>query len=83
MKSTHVMPFGATVLDNDQGVRFSLWAPGVEQLMLALGADDAARTLPMPRDIDGWHRLDEHEIGLGAPHERARVKVVPRDEMVR
>jgi len=34
-------------------------------------------------NIDGWHRLDEHEIGLGAPHERARIKVVERDEMVR
>jgi len=36
-------------------------------------------------DLDGWHRLDEHEQALGAahPHERVRVKVVPRDEMVR
>ena len=34
-------------------------------------------------DLDGWHRLDEHEIALGAPHERARIKVVPRDEMVK
>ena len=34
-------------------------------------------------DLDGWHRLYEHEIALGAPHERARVKVVPREEMVR
>jgi len=34
-------------------------------------------------DLEGWHRLDEHEIGLGAPQGRARVKVVPRDEMVR
>ncbi|MGG7464875.1 FAD-dependent oxidoreductase [Plantibacter sp. YIM 135347] len=34
-------------------------------------------------DLDGWHHLDEHEIALGAPHERARIKVVPRDEMVR
>jgi len=33
-------------------------------------------------DLDGWHRLDEHEIGLGEPHGRARIKVVPRDEMV-
>ncbi len=33
-------------------------------------------------DLDGWHRLDEHEIALGAPQGRARVKVVPRDEMV-
>jgi ferredoxin--NADP+ reductase len=33
-------------------------------------------------DLDGWHRLDEHEMAQGAPHERARIKVVPRDEMV-
>jgi ferredoxin/flavodoxin---NADP+ reductase len=34
-------------------------------------------------NIDGWHKLDAHEIGLGEPQERARVKVVERDEMVR
>ena len=34
-------------------------------------------------DLDGWHRLDSHEIGLGEPHGRARIKVVVRDEMVR
>ena len=34
-------------------------------------------------DLSGWHALDEHEIGLGAPVGRARIKVVPRDEMVR
>jgi len=33
-------------------------------------------------NLDGWHALDEHEIALGAPHGRARIKVVPRDEMV-
>jgi len=33
-------------------------------------------------DLDGWHRLDEHEIALGAPQDRARVKVVPREQMV-
>lgn len=35
-------------------------------------------------DLDGWHRLDEHELALGAaaPTERVRVKVVPRDEMI-
>jgi ferredoxin/flavodoxin---NADP+ reductase len=34
-------------------------------------------------DLDGWHRLDQHEIALGEPEGRARIKVVPRDEMVR
>ncbi len=33
-------------------------------------------------DLAGWHRLDEHEIALGAPEGRARIKVVPREEMV-
>jgi len=34
-------------------------------------------------DLDGWHRLDQHEIALGAPEARARVKVVDRDEMIK
>ena len=34
-------------------------------------------------NITGWHNLDAHEIALGAPQERARIKVVDRDEMVR
>ncbi len=34
-------------------------------------------------NLDGWHRLDAHEQALGAPHGRERVKVVPRDEMIR
>lgn len=34
-------------------------------------------------DLEGWHRLDEHEIALGEPEGRARIKVVPREEMVR
>jgi ferredoxin--NADP+ reductase len=33
--------------------------------------------------LDGWHRLDEHELALGGPQGRTRIKVVPRDEMVR
>jgi ferredoxin--NADP+ reductase len=33
--------------------------------------------------LDGWHALDQHEIALGEPEGRARIKVVPRDEMVR
>ena len=33
--------------------------------------------------IDGWHRLDEHELALGEAAGRTRIKVVPRDEMTR
>ena len=32
--------------------------------------------------VEGWHRLDQAEIALGEPHGRARIKVVPRDEML-
>jgi ferredoxin/flavodoxin---NADP+ reductase len=34
-------------------------------------------------NLDGWHNLDEFEQSLGEPQGRARIKVVPRDEMVR
>jgi ferredoxin--NADP+ reductase len=34
-------------------------------------------------ELDGWHRLDEHEKSLGEPHGRERIKVVDRDEMLR
>jgi ferredoxin--NADP+ reductase len=34
-------------------------------------------------NLDGWHNLDAFEQSLGAPQGRARIKVVPRDEMVR
>ncbi|GAA2802173.1 FAD-dependent oxidoreductase [Saccharopolyspora taberi] len=32
---------------------------------------------------DGWNRLDAHEKALGEAEGRERIKVVPRDEMVR
>jgi ferredoxin--NADP+ reductase len=34
-------------------------------------------------NLDGWHNLDAFEQSLGEPQGRARIKVVPRDEMVR
>jgi ferredoxin--NADP+ reductase len=34
-------------------------------------------------NLDGWHNLDAFEQSLGEPYGRARIKVVPRDEMVR
>lgn len=33
-------------------------------------------------NLEGWHRLDAHEIALGETEGRERVKVVPRDEMI-
>ena len=34
-------------------------------------------------DLEGWRRLDEHELALGEAEGRQRIKVVPRDEMTR
>jgi ferredoxin--NADP+ reductase len=34
-------------------------------------------------NLEGWHNLDRFEQSLGEPHGRVRLKVVPRDEMVR
>ncbi|MGO2684276.1 MAG: FAD-dependent oxidoreductase [Microbacterium sp.] len=65
-------------LVNDQG---SWWQP-VDPSEEAIPALLAERGVQWT-DLEGWHRLDQHEIGLGEPHERARIKIVPRDEMVR
>lgn len=32
--------------------------------------------------VEGWHALDGHEIALGGPAGRARIKIVPREEML-
>jgi ferredoxin/flavodoxin---NADP+ reductase len=65
-------------LVNDQGSWWRPEDPSEESIPALLAERGVAWT-----DLDGWHRLDEHEMALGAPHERARIKVVPRDEMVR
>jgi ferredoxin--NADP+ reductase len=67
-------------LINDQG---SWWHPEdpSDEAIPALLAERGVQWT----DLDGWHRLDAHEIALGEAHEstRERVKLVPRDEMVR
>jgi ferredoxin--NADP+ reductase len=63
---------------NDQG---SWWQPE-DPSDAAIPALLAERGVAWT-DLAGWHRLDEHEVALGQPQGRARVKVVPRDEMVR
>ncbi len=65
-------------LMEDQG---TWWTPEV--------ADGAAVTALLEErqvpftTLEGWHRLDEHELALGAEAGRTRIKVVPRDEMTR
>jgi ferredoxin/flavodoxin---NADP+ reductase len=65
-------------LINDQGSWWTPEDPSEDAIVSLLAERQVAWT-----DLDGWHRLDEHEIALGAPTERARIKVVDRDEMVR
>lgn len=65
-------------LINDQGSWWQPEDPSEGAIPALLAERGVAWT-----DLDGWHRLDEHEIALGAPHERARIKVVPREDMVR
>ena len=65
-------------LINDQA---SWWTPASPE-------EDAIPALLASRgveftNLDGWHNLDQHEIALGEPAGRARIKVVARDEMVR
>jgi ferredoxin--NADP+ reductase len=65
-------------LINDQGSWWQPENPSEEAIPALLAERDVKWT-----DLEGWHRLDGHEVALGEPHGRARIKVVPRDEMVR
>ena len=33
-------------------------------------------------NLNGWHNLDGHELALGEPEGRVRIKIVDRDEMI-
>jgi ferredoxin--NADP+ reductase len=63
---------------NDQG---NWWSPAdpseesVEKLLRDRGVEYT--------NLNGWHNLDTHEQALGAARGRARIKVVPREEMLR
>ncbi len=62
MKNIHSMPFGTTVLPDEGGVRFQLWAPSVEKIELHLtDGSNAPRAgtsgLALARDEAGWHRV--------------------------
>jgi maltooligosyltrehalose trehalohydrolase len=62
MKRQHSMPFGAELLD-EGGVRFRLWAPGVDAVGLQL--DDGAAELPMTAAAGGWFELTVAEAQAG------------------
>jgi ferredoxin--NADP+ reductase len=65
-------------LVKDQASWWSPAEPSEEAIVALLDARGVRYT-----NLDGWHALDAHEIALGEPEGRARVKVVPREEMVR
>lgn len=77
---------GATKSDAMQTVRHlmddreSWWTPEhpEEEAVTALLDERGVRYT----DLDGWHRLDQHEIALGADQGRARVKVGEREGMI-
>ncbi|MBL3688049.1 pyridine nucleotide-disulfide oxidoreductase [Leucobacter zeae] len=61
--------------------RDSWWTPEVAD---AEAIPDLLHSRDVPyTTIEGWHRLDAHELSLGAAEGRTRIKVVPRDEMTR
>lgn len=65
-------------LVNDQSSWWSPSSPSEASIVELLESRGIEYT-----DLAGWHRLDQHEIALGQPEGRARIKVVPRDEMVK
>jgi ferredoxin--NADP+ reductase len=64
-------------LINDQANWWSPGHPGEEAIPALLAERDVEYT-----NLQGWHNLDAHEMALGEAVGRARIKVVPRDEMV-
>ncbi|MCI4656251.1 FAD-dependent oxidoreductase [Cryobacterium zhongshanensis] len=64
-------------LINDLGNWWRPESPSEESIVALLDERGVEYT-----NLDGWHRLDQHEQALGAAEGRVRIKVVPRDEMV-
>lgn len=65
-------------LVNDQGSWWQPENPSEDAIPALLEARGIEWT-----DLGGWHRLDAHEMALGEPEGRERIKVVPREEMIR
>ena len=65
-------------LVTDQG---SWWSPAEPDEQAVVDLLDERGVLFT--NLDGWHRLDAHEVALGQAEGRERIKVVPRDDMIR
>ena len=66
MKRMHRMPFGAELDDN--GARFSLWAPGARNVELDLTHARGRACLPMTAAGDGWHTASIEGLEAGATY---------------
>ena len=65
-------------LVRDQANWWSPTAPEEDEIPALLASRNVLWT-----DLAGWQRLDRHELALGEASGRERVKVVPREEMLR
>jgi len=63
---------------NDQASWWSPSDPSEESVVALLEERGIEYT-----NLEGWQKLDTHEMALGEPEGRVRIKVVPRDEMVK
>lgn len=63
---------------NDQGNWWTPVDPSEESIIELLRSRGVEYT-----NLEGWHNLDSFELALGEAEGRTRIKVVPRDEMVR
>lgn len=68
-------------LESLVGDRTNWWEPTAPE-PAAVAALLHERQVPFTT-VDGWHRLDVHELALGEARGRERVKVVSREEMTR
>ncbi|RCW73976.1 malto-oligosyltrehalose trehalohydrolase [Pseudorhodoferax soli] len=64
MRSTHSMPFGASVRAGG-GVDFRLWAPATDSAALVLGTAEPLRTVDATRGDDGWWHCTVADAGAG------------------
>ncbi|MDM0035832.1 malto-oligosyltrehalose trehalohydrolase [Variovorax sp. J22P271] len=71
MKRRHAMPFGAEVLA-EGGVRFRLWAPSIDRVVLERAHGTGWQDHPMARADGGWH---EARLAQAAAGDRYRYRL--------
>lgn len=64
-RRVHRMPFGAEIQANGR-VRFRLWAPAAEEVILHIGDPLRPRRIEMAKTRDGWHERVTADAGPGS-----------------